>query len=151
MCFFNCNTYREISSDTSASREDIDNAQVTECVQYQVGEWLPSDKATLQKWLQKHIEEVDGLIASSPKADSHEDEPDADVSYPFLPVIQRFKENIESNAEITMFFHQMFSEIPKKYTKTPTQKPQVRNYHHMLQLINHIITKAPEFNETGLV
>ena len=35
---------------------------------------------------------------------------------------------------------------------TPTHKRQVRSYHHMLRLINHILTKAPEFSsDNGLV
>ena len=145
-------------SSTAASTDNIDTSETREhvdtdhkCVQYRVGEWLPSDQAILQKWLQKHIEEVDGIVGL-PKAGSQDDD-EPDVSYPLHPVVQQFKESIEGNPEITMFFHQMFSEIPKtkKYEKTPTGKCQVRNYHHMLQLINHILTKAPEFNETGLV
>lgn len=104
-----------------------------------MGEWLPSDQAVLQKWLQNYVKEVDSMADSS------------DDSYSLRPVVQKFKDEIENNPEITMFFHQMFSEIPKRYKKTPTHKPQVRNYHHMLRLINHILTKAPEFNETGLV
>ena len=137
------------NTDTLGTREDVD----TGCVQYRVGEWLPSDQAILQKWLEKHIEEVDGIIGS-PQADSQDDDDDQpDVSYPLHPVVQQFKESIEGNPEITMLFHQMFSEIPESYQKTPNAKCQVRNYHHMLklQLINHILRKAPEFNETGLV
>ena len=138
------------NTDTLGTKEDGD----TGSVQYRVGEWLPSDQAILQKWLQKHIEEVDGIVGSATEASSQDDDDDEpDVSYPLHPVVLKFKESIEGNPEITMFFHQMFSEIPKteKYQKTPSGKCQVRNYHHMLQLINHILTKAPEFNKTGLV
>jgi len=92
--------------------------------------------------LQKHIEEVDGTASSK-------DEPD--VGYSLHPVVQSFKDTIEGNPEITMFFHQMFSEIPKKYKFTPTHQPQVRNYDHMLRLINHTLTKAPEYNDTKMV
>ena len=139
------------ASSLGQTLNEVNTVEVTESVQYRVGKWLPSDQATLQKWLQKHIDEVDGIMASANCNTSCEDEPDADFTYPLLPVVQKFKEAIERNAEITMFFHQMFSEVPKKYQKTPTGKPQVRNYNHMLILINHILTKAPEFNETGLV
>ena len=52
-----------------------------------------------------------------------------------------------------MWFHLMFEEVPRKppFNKNPAGQPQVRNYHLMLRLINRIMTKAPEFNETGLV
>ena len=106
------------NTDTSRTKEDGDTASV----QYRVGEWLPSDQAILQKWLQKHIEEVDGIVGSATEASSQDDDDDeTDVSYPLHPVIQKFKESIEGNPEITMFFHQMFSEIPK------TERPQMKN------------------------
>src|SRR5271157_501573 len=52
-----------------------------------------------------------------------------------------------------MLFHQMFEQVPRKppYNKDPTGKPQVRDYRHMLQLLNTIMTHAPEFNQSGLV
>jgi phosphatidylserine decarboxylase len=69
------------------------------------------------------------------------------------PVIEEFKALIESEAEIYMLFHQMFTQVPHKppYDQDPTGKPQVRDYHRMLQLINAILTKAPEFNELAFV
>ena len=47
----------------------------------------------------------------------------------------------------------MFSQVPNKppYNNDPSGKPQVRDYIHMLQLINHVMTNAPEFNKSGLV
>jgi len=59
------------------------------------------------------IEEVDGETSSLEEAGSNDDE--TDVSYGLHPVVQIFKETIENNAEITMFFHLIFSEIPKMY------------------------------------
>ena len=120
-------------------------AKDTEREPYRVGDWLPSRQTVLEKWLQKLIEEVDSTTPSTKLSLT------ADTVYPLHLVVQKFKESIENSAEITMFFHQMFSEIPKKYKKTPTHKRQVRNYDHMLRLINHILTKAPEFNENELV
>jgi len=66
----------------------VTTAEATESVQYRAGKWLPSDQATLQKWLQKHIDEVDGIIASTNVSSA--DEPDADSNYPLLPAVQRF-------------------------------------------------------------
>ncbi len=102
---------------------------------FRVGEWLPSDQAILDSWIEALILEVEA------------------EKKPLLPVIEEFKALIEGDAEIYMLFNQMFEQVPHKppYNKDPTGKPQVRHYQHMLQLINGIMTKAPEFNKTGLV
>lgn len=104
-------------------------------VPFRVGEWLPSDQQILDQWMKSLILETDTNTK------------------PLLPVIQEFKDLIESDAELFMLFHQMFDQVPRKapYFNDPTGKPQVRDYEHMLQLINQIMTKAPEFNESGLV
>jgi phosphatidylserine decarboxylase len=120
-------------------------------VPYRVGAWLPSDQSVLDKWLKELIEDVDGVD----ETDAEEDV-DADVNPRMLklhPVIEDFKITIDTDAEINMFFHQMFNQVPQKppYNENPTGKPQVRNYHMMLRLINAIMTRAPEFNQTGLV
>jgi phosphatidylserine decarboxylase len=102
---------------------------------YRVGEWLPSDHAFLTKWLEAIIEKTE-LEAKA-----------------LHPVIAGFQDLIESDAEIYMLFHQMFDQIPRKppYNKDPTGRPQVRDYRHMLQLLNTVMTHAPEFDRSGLV
>jgi phosphatidylserine decarboxylase len=102
---------------------------------FRVGKWLPSDQAFLAKWLEAIIQKTQ----AEPKA--------------LHPVIADFQNLIENDAEIAMLFHQMFEQVPKRppYNKDPTGKPQVRSYQHMLQLLNTIMTHAPEFNESGLV
>ncbi|MDP2721120.1 MAG: phosphatidylserine decarboxylase family protein [Bacteroidales bacterium] len=104
-------------------------------VPYRVGEWLPTDHAVLNQWMKDLIAEAE-----------------ADQS-PLLPVVDELKQLIESDPEVYMLFHQMFDQVPNKppYNQDPTGKPEVRNYLHMLQLINQVMTKAPEFNKTGLV
>lgn len=104
-----------------------------ENVQFRVGKWLPSDQQFLEEWLQNLVAEV------------------YDNTKPLHPVIEEFKELIEHDAEIFMLFNQMFEQVPAKYTMSPTGKPQVRDYHHMLQMINAVMTKAPEFDSSGLV
>ena len=94
--------------------------------------------------MKKLIEEVDGsdYVDADDHVESSED--------PKLhPVVQEFKDAVENNAELMMFFHLMFKEVP--FNKDPTGKPQVKNYKQMFRLINAIMTRAPEFNETGLV
>ena len=104
---------------------------------YRVGQWLPSDRFFLEQWMGKLIRETDAVKAGKP----------------LLPVIQEFKDMIEGDPEIYMLFHQMFTQIPRKgpFANDPVGKPQIRDYQHMLQLMNHIMTMAPEFNKTGLV
>lgn len=104
-----------------------------ENVQFRVGKWLPSDQRILEIWLGELVDEV------------------YDNEKPLHPVIEAFKELIENDAEIFMLFNQMFEQVPAKYTMSPAGKPQVRDYHHMLQMINVVMTKAPEFDSSGLV
>lgn len=108
---------------------------MSDALPFRVGAWLPSDQAVLENWLTTLIAEVDA------------------EEKPLHPVIVEFKELIEGDPEIYMLFHQMFDQVPKKppYDKDPTGKPQVRDYTHMLRLINAILMKAPEFNTSGLV
>ncbi|XP_065909749.1 uncharacterized protein [Dysidea avara] len=102
-------------------------------VPYCVGEWLPSDQVIFDQWAQKLIEELDKTVPSetSPGGKLH-------------PVVQNFKDAIESNVELAIFFNQMFANIPTKHKNIPSQ---IRDYHHMLRLINHVITRAPECND----
>ncbi len=102
---------------------------------FKVGKWLPSDQKVLDQWRANLILQVD----SNP-VELH-------------PVIEEFREFIESDATVYMLFNQMFNQVPhtKRFSDSPTGKPQVRDYKHMLALLNAIMTQAPEFNETGLV
>lgn len=97
------------------------------------GKWMPSDDVTLTNWMNK-------IMAKEEKSER-----------PLLPVIQDFKEFIESDPVIYMYFNEMFEEVPRRLKRSPANLPQVRDYEHMLQLMNVIMTHAPEFDETGLV
>src|ERR1035437_8554334 len=96
------------------------NKNIEKLTPYNVGKWLPSDQAILEKWMSNLITEV------------------GKVKKPLIPVIEEFKNLIESDAEIFMQFNLMFEQVPHKppYNKDPTGKPQVRSYLHMLQLLN---------------
>ncbi len=102
---------------------------------YRVGQWLPLDQQFLNEWIADLISETEKSGGS------------------LLPVIQEFKLLIESDPDIYMLFSQMFQQVPKKapFNQDPTGKPQIRDYRQMLRLMNRIMTKAPEFNKTGLV
>lgn len=97
------------------------------------GRWMPSDQDTLDAWLHKMIGRADRDAGR------------------LLPAVAELKRFIETDAKAYMFFTQMFDEVPRSKTSSPTGRPQVRDYEHMLRLFNTIMTHAPEFNESGLV
>ena len=105
---------------------------MTGAAPFRVGKWLPSDQQVLGRWL-------DDLIA---KADARGD-------VPLLPVVEEFRQLIERDPEIYMLFAFMLTQTPRKLT--PADKPQVKTVDHMLKLFNHILTHAPEYDDTGLV
>lgn len=93
-------------------------------------------------WLQRLLDQIDKKRSLYDGAD------------PFVPVIQEFKELIETDPAIYMLFHQMFHQVPLKppYDNDPTGKPQVRDYIKMLECFNEIMTTAPAYQkDTGLV
>ncbi len=111
------------------------HSAAAEPVPYRVGEWLPSDHAFLAGWLQAMIDRTH----AEPR--------------PLHPVIAELRDLIESDSELFMLFSEMFEQVPRRppYDRNPAGKPQVRDHVHMLQLLNTILTHAPEFDRTGLV
>lgn len=100
---------------------------------FTVGKWMPQDTETLRAWMEK-------ILA---KAESSE--------VPLLPVIENFKNFIETDPKAYMFFTQMFDQVATSRKESPANLPQVRDYRHMLALMNVIMTHAPDYDETGLV
>ena len=96
------------------------------------GQWLPQDYSVLHGWVDRLIKQVDN------KSD------DLD------PILKDFEALVEDDEALYMLSQKMFEEVPMKppYLQDPTrQKPQVRDFKHMLELINHIIKRAPEWND----
>ncbi|KAF1960851.1 hypothetical protein CC80DRAFT_532410 [Byssothecium circinans] len=95
------------------------------------GQWLPTDHRVHKDWLNSIIEKA----CANPK-DLH-------------PVLEEFKDLIESNTRIYLLINSMFEQIPTKkpYSHDPTGTKQVRDYVHMLELFNHILTTAPDWND----
>ena len=65
------------------------------------------------------------------------------------PILEEFKDMIEADTRIYLLFSSMFMQIPKKkpYFKSPTGIRQVRDYKHMLSVLNHLLTTAPSWND----
>lgn len=104
-------------------------------VPYRVGSWLPADQDRLNVWLAN----LSSAAKANPKT--------------LHPVIVEFKELIEKNPQIYMYFHQMFEELPgdQRYERDPRGDPQVHDYKSMLAMMNQVLTTAPQFDATGLV
>ncbi|OAP57167.1 phosphatidylserine decarboxylase [Fonsecaea erecta] len=100
--------------------------------QKRLGDWLPSHEVH-REWLGGVIQKVD----QNPKE--------------LHPVLVEFKELIECNTRVYMLFESMFEQVPNKvpYNNDPRGQghPQVRDYDHMLRVINHILTTPPSWSE----
>jgi phosphatidylserine decarboxylase len=96
------------------------------------GGWLPSDQALLDQWVADVVVRVE---AEGPR--------------PLLPVVDEFRRLIEEDPEVYMLFRFMLEQVP--YHKAPTHEPQVKTVEKMLRLFNHVMTHAPEYDDTGLV
>ncbi|KAL8720911.1 MAG: hypothetical protein Q9225_002297 [Loekoesia sp. 1 TL-2023] len=71
---------------------------------------------------------------------------------PLNPTVQDLCSLIENDTSVQQLFTRMFREVPKypPYSKDPRGNPQVRSYHAMLQHLDNIVAKAPEFDSTIL-
>lgn len=101
---------------------------------HRTGGWLSQDSRHQKDWLKRTIEHVD----SNPKD--------------LLPVIQEFKEMVETDSRLYMLFHEMFEQIPKnkKHLTDPSgDMSGVRDFNHVLKLLNHIISTAPSWTDSG--
>ncbi|KAK4697611.1 phosphatidylserine decarboxylase, partial [Lecanoromycetidae sp. Uapishka_2] len=108
---------------------------------HRTGHWLPQDPEVHQRWL-------DGLIS------------DVDKKHPkpLKPEIQEFQDLIEGDITLKVLVSLMFQEVPIKepYNNDPEMQPQVRDYKHMLKLIDHIMDSGPKWSvidgkSTGLI
>ncbi|OJJ48150.1 hypothetical protein ASPZODRAFT_150443 [Penicilliopsis zonata CBS 506.65] len=92
---------------------------------------MPEDHQTHKDWVGGVIKQVD----HNPK-DLH-------------PVLREFEQLIESNTRVYMLLESMFQEVPKKrpYSTDPTGEPQIRDYRHLLQVLSHLLTTAPSWND----
>jgi len=97
------------------------------------GSWLPADNRIHQEWLGHQVKH----------AENNKKE--------LLPVLKEFKEFIETNTRIRMLFIQMFEQVPLKhpYNKDPTGRKQIRDYHHLIEVMNHTFSTAPTWTDAA--
>jgi phosphatidylserine decarboxylase len=99
------------------------------------GHWLPAHAKPVHDFIARLLDEV----KTHPR--------------PLHPVVDELRQLIESDAQLFMLFHQMFAELPRvpRFLREPTGAPQVRDYKTLLELINLVLTRAPEFDSSGMV
>jgi phosphatidylserine decarboxylase len=58
---------------------------------------------------------------------------------------------IENDTRLCLLFNSMFEQIPRKkpYRYDPNGRHQVRDHDHMIRVLNHIISTAPEWNDSS--
>lgn len=97
--------------------------------------WLPPNHEVLEYWISEKIRQLE----RNPK--------------PLHPVIKEFKQLIEGDPFIYMGFHRMFEQIPQRRIAQgdSTCQPQIRDYKLLLELLNQILTIAPEFEDDDVV
>ena len=97
---------------------------------HNLGKWAPPDQDWTQKWLNNLIEHCD----------RHEKD--------LKRELREFKELVEGDVSLKILASMMFTEVPKRkpYSRDPTEQPQVRDFDHMLKLINHIMDSAPSWS-----
>jgi len=70
---------------------------------------------------------------------------------PVHPEILEFQELIESDPVMLMYFTQMFQQQPGFAPPPDTGDIKIRDYHQLLQILDHLLTTAPEFSTEGQV
>lgn len=104
------------------------------------GHWLSQDRRHHHKFLNDTIDAADKN------------------KKPLHPVLLQFQEMVERDTRLYMLFNAMFEQIPssKSYLSDPSgEVRQVRDFDHLLQLLNHVLTTAPKWtdaaNKVGVV
>ena len=106
---------------------------------HKLGHWLPKDHEFTRKWLNKLIEH----------AKSHEKE--------LKPELREFQQLVDGDVKLKILAYLMFTEVPDKwpYCHDPVCEPQVRDFDHMLELINEIMDSGPKWStiadQVGLI
>ena len=98
---------------------------------HRVGHWLPHQDA-LEDWLEGLAREIR----------------DQTSKVTFRPVIEEFRNLIDADSVVRMYLTQMIEQVPhaKRYTKR-----HLESVDQMLLLMNEVIGRAPEYNDTGLI
>ena len=98
-----------------------------------LGGWLPSDPAALSHWLHTTAAQAEALDA------------------PLHPVVEEFRQLIESDPVLYMNFTLMFEQQPRFAPSVHSGDLKLKNYRQMLAVLSHVMGTAPAYDETGMV
>ena len=98
---------------------------------HRIGRWLPH-QGDLEAWLGDFVEEVRARQKAAP----------------LRPVIEEFRRLIDRDPVVRMLVTRMIEEEPRGRSYS---KRYIESVDHLLVLIDEVIGRAPEYNETGLV
>ena len=98
-----------------------------------LGGWLPVDPRHLSKWLESNIAEAEQKNA------------------PLHPVVREFRDMIENDPVMNMYFTLMFEQQPRSAPKPGSGDVKLENYEQMLVVMNHVLTTSPTFDATVMV
>ncbi|RDA83386.1 hypothetical protein CP532_4740 [Ophiocordyceps camponoti-leonardi (nom. inval.)] len=69
---------------------------------------------------------------------------DVEPETPLIRPVEDLRRLIETQPRVFMHFTQMFEQIPWRYSNDSSGiEPEIRDYHHMLRVLNHVATTAP--------
>ncbi len=94
-----------------------------------VGNWLPSDNAVINQWIKTLGEKARKEAA------------------PLVKSIADFKAMVEQDKVLAGNIDAMFAEAYERAKTEPTGAPEVQTFDQFLQLLNAIMTTAPEYIE----
>jgi len=100
---------------------------------HRLGGWLPVDPRHLSKWLESNIAEAEQRNAS------------------LHPVVREFRDMIENDPVMNMYFTLMFEQQPRSAPKSGSGDVKLENYEQMLVVMNHVLTTSPTFDATAMV
>ncbi|PFH62672.1 hypothetical protein XA68_12543 [Ophiocordyceps unilateralis] len=67
--------------------------------------------------------------------------------------VEALKRLIETQSRVYMHFSQMFNQIPWRqpyWLDSAGHEPEIRDYQHMLRMLNHVATTAPTIESAGI-
>lgn len=102
-------------------------------VPFRVAEWLDSDSATVNHWIETIYQEC-----------LHQSDSD-----PLLPVVERLRCFIESNERVLGLFKAAFAEIPLQppFDKDAFGNTQIRDYRLYLKMLNRMVTMPQRYEK----
>jgi phosphatidylserine decarboxylase len=96
------------------------------------GGWLPDNQDDLEAWLAGHRERVAAKGGQ----------------VPLHPVLAEFQALIDSDPVVRMYVDEMIDQVPRN---RQYRKRHLESAPQLLQLINEVLTMAPEFSEDAMV